>query len=85
MQKLLIHALAVFPGEDGTCKIRSTIRSGDPQQGDAVWFETLDLTRKTLTVHEVQRSSRLSTITLKGDPDAITALTGGMYLRSEEA
>ena len=82
MQNLLIHALAVWPEKTGTCKIRATIRSGDPRQGDEVWFETRELERKKLIVGDVRQSPRLSTISLEGDPQDIAALEGGMYLRS---
>lgn len=84
MQNLLIHALAVWPEKTGKCKIRATIRSGDPRQGDEVWFETRELERKKLIVGDVRQSPRLSTISLEGDPQDIAALEGGMYLRSSD-
>lgn len=83
-QKLLIHVLAVFPEKEGKCKVRATIRSGDPRRGDKVWFETRELHRKNLVVCDVRPSPRLSTITLEGNPDDVAALEGGMYLRNDD-
>lgn len=82
-ERILIHALAKWPEEEGACRIRATIRSGHPREGDELWFETRDLARKKLTVREVKKSERLSTISLSGMPSDIAALEGGMYLRSE--
>jgi len=83
MHNVIIHALAVWPEEKGKCKIRATIRSGTPGRGDEVWFETRNLSRKMLTITDVRESPRLSTIALEGDPEAVAALEGGMYLRKD--
>lgn len=83
MHNLIIHALAVWSGDERKCKIRATIRSGKPVRGDEVWFHTRDLAKKKLTIADVHESPRLSTIALEGEPDAVAALEGGMYLRQD--
>ena len=84
MEKLLIHALAVWPESQGKCKIRATVRAGDPKAGDEVWFECRDLQSRRLVVQDVRITPRLSTIALQGEPDDVEALEGGMYLHSRD-
>jgi len=84
MDTLLIHALAVWPQGKGRCKIRATVRAGEPHAGDEVWFECRDLQSRRLVVQDVRITPRLSTIALEGDPDDVDALVGGMYLHSRD-
>jgi hypothetical protein len=84
MERILIHALAVWPETQGRCKIRATVRAGEPKAGDEVWFEGRDLQSRRLVVQDVRVTPRLSTIALEGDPDDVDALEGGMYLHSRD-
>ena len=84
MEKILIHALAVWPEGQGRCKIRATVRAGDPQAGDEVWFECRKLQSRKLVVQDVRITARLSTIALEGNPDDVDALEGGMYLHGRD-
>ena len=84
MERILIHALAVWPGSEGNCKIRATVRAGEPKTGDEMWFEGRDLQSRMLVIHDVRITPRLSTIALRGEPDDVQALEGGMYLHNRD-
>jgi len=84
MERILIHALSVWPEGQGRCRIRATVRAGEPQAGDEVWFKCRDLRSRRLVVQDVRITPRLSTITLLGDPNDVGELEGGMYLHSRD-
>lgn len=76
----LIHVLAVHPTSANEIRVRATIRLGDPEPGDRVWFQGAELTRHELEIVSIRSSSRLSTIVLTGSRSDLEQLVGGTYL-----
>jgi len=79
-ENLLIHALAVHAESADNVRARVTVRMGNPEVGDRVWFEATDRVKRELEIVDIKRSDRLSTITFSGAEPDLKHFVGGTYL-----
>jgi hypothetical protein len=79
-KKTLIHVLAVHPTSADEAQVRATIRLGDPEPGDRVWFQGPELIKHDLEIVSIRKSGRLWTIALAGTVSDLEQLVGGTYL-----
>jgi hypothetical protein len=80
IKNTLIHVLGVHPTGANEVRARATIRVGDPQPGDRVWFQGAELMKYELEIVSIRRSSRLWTIAFAGKGSDLEQLVGGTYL-----
>ena len=78
---LLIHALSARIEDDSRlCRIRATVRAGQPAEGQVVHFEGLDRVRRELTIERSRETPHLYTIWLAGAEEDLKLLVPGTYL-----
>lgn len=77
----VVHGLSIFKAKGGFYKIRSTIRTGHVESGQALSFTTSDGKAHVLRVQEcVDGPGRHTTLMVSGDDEAINDFKGGYYL-----
>ena len=74
----VIHVLSARAAEDGSCRVRATVRSGELQVGQAFWFGGPQGERKTVTVASITRGGRYLEIGVSGE--GAMQIRNGSYL-----
>jgi len=81
MFNIVVHGLSIFEVMKGQYKIRSTIRIGQVEQGQALTYTASCGDTRTLKIIEcIDGPSRHTTLIVEGDDDTLNEFKSGSYL-----
>jgi hypothetical protein len=76
----VFHVLSLPKRDEGHAEARGTIRAGNLQAGDTLWFVTPSGQRHEVQVVSVNPGERHVFLDLRGGKESLESLQGGYYL-----
>ncbi len=77
---VVVHVLSVRPDQPGSLRVRATVRAGDVQPGQTLYFSEPDGSRHLVTVQGRKDGPKHVTLVLKGEQSSVGTLRNGTYL-----